>query len=262
MVYQQLSLLPGSYPEETTYDDFTSVLKHQNSQENSNVVYTYMMLDTKNNKYYIGISIEPYIRYQNYLKGKNSNSEFLREVANRNGDFEFEIIDSFLDNNYSPSSKKCRAAYVESFLINYYDCISNGYNKVLRFHHDYNDITFWKQILTDKLYSLYVSSNHELLNERSIKHCSKLDYSVAKNNYAKNVDHKRWAMSYLRELNEKGISIYFYGKELDNIDRSVLFRFIKRDNYGSIGSLRVHQFIRKLEVYLGLPKRECPYFND
>ena len=262
MNYHQLTLLPGFYPEETIHDDLKQVFEHLVNQENSNLVYTYMMFDVKNNKYYIGISIEPYNRYQNYLSGRNSNSEFLQEVGSREEDFKFEIVDSFVDDNYSPSSKKCRATFIESFLINYYDCINNGYNKVLRLHHDYNDTKFWKEVLTDKLFLLYASSNHNLLNERSIEHYTKIDYSISRNNKPRNVNYKRWAISYLKELSDKGIRIYRYGNELGNIDRSNLFRLIKRNNYGSIGSARIHQFIRKLENHLQLPKRECPYFND
>ncbi len=262
MEYLQLTLLPELYSSENTVNDYQKMRKHDENQKDSSLVYTYMMFDKKHNKYYVGISIEPYNRYQSYLSGRNANSELLQEISDREEDFKFEIIDSFIDENYTPKTERCRATMIESFLINYYDCIGKGYNKTLRFHHDYEDITFWKSTLTDKLYLLYLSSNHDLLNSRSLEYCSKGTYATPTNTRPRNVEYKKWAIKYLNELEKKGIRIYGYCKKLEGLDRSNMFRLTKKNSYGSIGSERIHRFIRKLENHLELPKRKCPYFND
>lgn len=260
MQYTQLSLLPGFYPQENANEE----LKETHvSKGNQSLVFTYMLFDQKFNKYYIGISKEPYTRYQNYLSGRNSNAEFLHEVNTREEDFKFVIIDKFSVKNYNVKDIQSRAEIIESFLINYYDCMENGYNKTLFFHHDYTDKKFWRSVLTDKIFALYLSSNHDLLNLRSLKYRSgKNTTTIPSNSKPKDVAYKRWAIDYLNELEEKGISIYIYGKQLENLDRTNLFRLVKKNSFSSIGSRRLHRFIRSLEEHLSLQKRKCPYFND
>lgn len=262
MDYEQLSLLP-EIPESL---DACLVNESNSDDRRSNpvnsMVSIYQIFDRVNNEFYVGISIKPYMRYSSHMSGESVTSNLSKEMKERPDDFTFSIVEQFNDPNYSSTSSTCRAAMIEAFLINYHNSVTKGYNKALRFHHDYNDEEFWEEVLPPILFGYYKTSNHDLLNERSLRECSRKDYSLPATINPSDLFYKNWAIDYLNEMYSNGIPIYTLAKKLDGMSRSSLSKLIKKENYGSVSSKRIHQVIRAIESQIGLPKKEYPYFND
>lgn len=262
MDYEQLSLLP-LMPELLDADDVIEA----NSQERvshpvDTIVSIYQIFDRVSNKFYVGISIRPYMRYSSHMSGESETSILSKEMKKRPDDFFFTIVEQFNDANYNPNSPNCRASMIEAFLINYHNAVTEGYNRTLRFHHDYTDEAFWEEVLPPKLLGYYKTANHNLLNERSLKECSRKDYSIPATINPSDLFYKNWAIDYLNEMYSNGIPIYILAKKLNGMSRSSLSRLIKKDNYSAVSSKRIHQVIRAIEEQIGLPKKEYPYFND
>lgn len=218
------------------------------------MVSAYRILDKLTNRSYIGISIDPISRMSVHKKGKTSNKDLNNLMKQRPDDVQFEIIEEFLDPMYKSNNPESRAVRIEAFLIQVYDSIENGMNTALMFHHDYKDSAFWKEVLTDKLHDIYSVANHDLLNFRSRRNLYARTNS-RKNNNPSNVEFKLWATEYMLELESKGIKVFVLAQELEKIDRSNLFRFLRQKDYGAVSDRKISSFIRKLENQFGMPHR-------
>ena len=221
------------------------------------MVSVYRILDKLTNRSYIGVSIDPATRLSTHRKGKASNKLVNKLMNERPEDVQFEIIDEFFDPMYKSNGSECRAVKIEAFLIQVYDSIENGMNTALVFHHDYTDMPYWKEVLTPKLYDIYSVANHELLNTRLLKNLY-LKPSIRKNNYPLEKDYKEWACEYLLSLESKGIKIYILSMQLAKIDRSNLFRFIRKNDYGAVSAKRISNLLLKIEEHLGIAHQEFP----
>lgn len=232
-------------------------VKTNNYQDSGNtIVYIYYLHDHGTNTYYIGVSKEPYARYQAYLSFKHNNPELKKAMKERPNDFEFVIVEEFKDTHYRRNNPDCISIQIESFYMDFYNSILNGYNVPRMFTHDYHDLEFWKGILPPKSLNFYLTSNLDLLNDRASETATK-SYTCS-NNKPTNIEIYNWCVDYLLELNVKGIKIYLFAKSISNIDRSNLYRFITGKNVKCLSESRVYNFIRDLEKELGLEKRPDP----
>lgn len=220
-------------------------------------VSAYRILDKLTNRSYIGVSIDPATRLSTHKKGKTSNKELNKLMNERPDDVQFEIIDEFFDPTYKSNDSESRASKIEAFLIQVYDSIQNGMNSVLIFHHDYTDVSFWKDVLTPKLFDIYLVANHELLNIRSQKN-KYLKVNSRKNNKPDEKEYKKWASEYLVELESKGIKTFVLAQKLSKIDRRNLYRFIRQEDYGAISARKLSLFLTKLEKHLNIPHKAFP----
>lgn len=225
------------------------------------LVSAYRILDRLTNRSYIGVSIDPSIRMSVHKKGKTSNKELKELMNKRPHDAQFDIIEEFFDPMYRSNHPDSRATKIESFLIQVYDAIENGMNTALMFHHDYKDDTFWKEVLTDKLYDIYSVANHDLLNTRSNRNYSSKQI-IRKNNKPYHKELKLWMVEYILELELKGIKVISLAKQLAKIDRSNLFKLMRREDFGAVSDRKLAKFIKDLEEHLEIPKREFPLIID
>ena len=252
----QLNLFGEIIGDEVNNEVNESNLNTKNSYIEA-TVSAYRILDKLTNQSYIGVSINPATRLSTHKKGKTSNKVLNKLMNERPDDVQFEIIDEFFDPMYKTNDSESRAVKIEAFLIQVYDSIENGMNTALIFHHDYTDVSFWEEVLSPKLYDIYLVANHELLNTRSIRNLY-LKPKIRKNNKPFEKEYKEWAAEYLLSLESKGIKIYSLSKQLAKIDRSNLFRFIRKKDYGAVSAKRISKLLLKIENHLGIPHREVP----
>lgn len=92
------------------------------SDERTGVIYSFVNL--KNNKRYIGRTLNPEHRYKTHLirinQGKTTHS-FYEEYRTNPKDFLFEIVHYNIPESLLPDYEK--------HYIKYYDCLYNGYNQ-------------------------------------------------------------------------------------------------------------------------------------
>lgn len=256
MTVIQLDLFDETFDRNLTHKVCEGNFNAKNSYIET-MVSAYRILDRLTNRSYIGVSIEPATRIATHKKGKTSNKDLNELMKHRPNDVQFEIIEEFFDSQYKSNDPESRAVQIEAFLIQVYDAIENGMNTALLFHHDYRDVSYWKEVLTDKLFDIYSVANHDLLNKRSVRNLYARP-KMRKNNFPTNKEFKVWATDYLLELETKGIKVFVLAQELENIDRSNLFRFMRQQDYGAVSTRKVAAFLKKLENHLGLPCRNFP----
>jgi len=220
-------------------------------------VTAYRIIDKKTNRSYIGVSMELGVRLATHKKGVHSNKELNELMNTRPEDVEYERIEEFDDPNYKVNSQNSRATKIESYLIQYYNTIENGMNTALYFHYDYTDISFWKEVLTPRMYENYIMADKSLLNQRSLKYYSNKQV-VRQNNKPYNKEIKIWIIDYIRELENRGIKVYVLAETIGKIDRHNLFKLMNRDDYGAVSNKKLICFIRKLEDQVGIPQRDFP----
>ena len=235
--------------------------KSMSLKPNSNYVSTkvtaYRITDIKTERSYIGVSMEPEVRFATHKKGFLSNNELNELMSSRPEDALYEKIEEFDDPSYRVNGKKSRAIRIEAFLIQYYNTIENGMNTALIFHHDYSDTTFWKEVLTPKMYENYIMADKSLLNQRSLKYYSnKQTQRQNKKPYYKEV--KIWIVDYLKEIESKEIKVGVLAEKIGKIDRHNLFKLMNREDYGAVSFKKLFHFIRELEDYIGIPHRDFP----
>lgn len=265
MQVEQLSLLPikensdtdNSVDEESNDRSFVSC----KSNPVDTMVSVYIIYDPITTKRYVGISQSPDTRLKNYQQGNGANMELDTVCRDRWDLLSKNIYNKFRDEFYTPTNPNCRSRMIEAFAINYFDSIENGFNKYLGFHHDYTDTDYWEDVLPEEFILLYRTSNHETLNQRSLKHVrntTPVDYG----NSTHNLHHKLWAIDYLLSLKDRGVSVQKLGKELVGLDRSNLHRVLNERKYNSISAKKLYQLVRAIENHLGISPVECPYLDD
>lgn len=220
------------------------------------ILSVYILHDKKLNIYYVGVSKEPYGRYQAYLSKKHKNRKLIKAMTDHPKDIEFTIIEEFFDPYYKRNDPKCRGVQVESFLMDFYNSILNGYNKSRMFTHDYHDIEFWSEILPPKVLEYFNTSDHNLLNDRANRTAT-TPYRT-RNNPPKNKEIYDWTVEYILDLEKRGIPVQVLAKRMDNIHHSNLYRYIKGTHRHSVSVKRIYQFLRNLENELELLKRPDP----
>ena len=251
----QLSLF-----EEVTLKESKKATKNRSKPTDSYVstkVTAYRITDRKTDRSYIGVSMEPEVRFATHKKGFLSNKELNDLMSSRAEDAIYEKIEEFDDPFYRVNSKKSRATRIEAFLIQYYNTIENGMNTALFFHHDYFDTTFWKRVLTPKMYENYIMADKSLLNQRSLKYYSnkQTQRQNKKPNYK---EVKIWIVDYLKEIESKEIKVSVLAEKIGKIDRHNLFKLMNREDYGAVSFKKLFYFIRMLEDYIGIPHRDFP----
>lgn len=227
---------------------------------NSNVitkVTAYRIIDKKTNRSYIGVSMELGVRLATHKKGIHSNKELNELMNTRPEDVEYERIEEFDDPNYKVNNQNSRATKIESYLIQYYNTIENGMNNALYFHYDYTNVSFWKEVLTPRMYENYIMADKSLLNQRSLKYYSSKQ-ATRQNKKPYNKEIKIWIIDYIRELENRGIKVYVLAETIGKIDRHNLFKLMNRDDYGAVSNKKLFCFIRKLEDQVGIPQRDFP----
>ena len=251
----QLSL----FEEKTSKDSKNSTRKCKKPTNSyiSTRVTAYRITDRKTDRSYIGVSMEPEVRFAIHKKGFLSNKEMNDLMSSRPEDAVYQKIEEFDDPSYRVNGKKSRAIKIEAFLIQYYNTIENGMNTALIFHHDYSDTIFWKEVLTPKMYENYIMADKSLLNQRSLKYYSnKQTQRQNKKPYYKEV--KIWIVDYLKEIESKEIKVGVLAEKIGKIDRHNLFKLMNREDYGAVSFKKLFHFIRELEDYIGIPHRDFP----
>ena len=257
MPIQQLSLF-----EEKVKKESSKTTKKRPKPRNADVsikVTTYRISDRKTDRSYIGVSMEPDVRFATHKKGFLSNKELNDLMSSRPNDVVYEKIEEFDDPFYRANIKESRAIKIEAFLIQYYNTIEHGMNTTLIFHHDYFDTDFWKEILTQKMYENYIMADKSLLNQRSLKHCT-VKKNTRQNKRPVHKEGKIWIIEYLKELDSLEIKVAVLAKKIGNIDRVNLFKLMNQEDYGSVSFKKLLNFVRKLEKHLSIPQRDLPNY--
>lgn len=251
--------------------------KHRNLREEPNSkiskeivkeISVYVIEDIVSQKKYVGISVDPLGRIASHLSG-NGNTEIYKELKNRRADFEYRVLDSFIDNDFTPSNTHSIAYHVEALMIAFYDSLRSGYNTKFYINSDFTDESFWLSILPENFKKFYINSDKEQLN-RNIKNSIPKKYHLKINNNTSIFYDVRLKILYRRKLQElidKKILVFILAQELCNIHRSQLNRFMQGMN-GALKTKRIAELIDKIENHLDIAhrfdiKRELEdYIND
>ena len=215
----------------------------------------YVIEDIVSQKKYVGISMDPLGRIASHFSG-NGSTELFRDISDRRSDFEYRVLESFIDNEFSPSNTNSLAYHVEALMIAFYDSIRSGYNTKFYIKSDFTDETFWLSILPDNFKKFYLNSNKKTLNE-NIQNYLPSKYIMRMNDFKSpwyEVESKRLYRKHLQSLIDKKIPIYAYAKNFCNINRSQLHRFMKGMS-GALRTTRLAELVEKIEDYLDVAHR-------
>ena len=227
----------------------------------------YVIEDIVSQKKYVGISMDPLGRIASHFSG-NGSTELFKDISDRRSDFEYRVLESFIDNEFSPSNTNSLAYHVEALMIAFYDSIRSGYNTKFYIKSDFTDESFWLSLLPDNFKKFYINSDKEQLN-RNIESSlpKKYHLKINCNNNESAFYDVRLKIIYrkkLKELLDKKILVYILAKDLCNIHRSQINRFMRGMN-GALKTNRIAELIEKIEEYLDIAhrfdiKKELEYY--
>ena len=264
MLHEQLSFIPTEEIKNTKVcikeEDLTIGTYKVSAVDAMVAVYT--IYDPVTRKIYVGISKTPDKRLVEHQRGSQTGDEFYNVCQTRWDILVTKVYTKFRDENYSPASTNCLARVVESFAINYFDSIENGFNTTLDHHHDFNDTEFWEDILPEDLLALYRYCDHDILNERSLRNIRSQNAYHPTNTRIRNKDFKDWAIDYLIELQRKDVKVQKMAYRLLNIRRENLYKFINKRSYAHLSAAKTYQLIRAIETELNIIPSEYPYFDE
>lgn len=265
MLHEQLSFIPNEEINSTTdfvREEEPSTIGTYKVNAVDAMVAVYTIFDPVTRKIYVGISRTPDKRIFDHQKGSQTSEEFVNVCQTRWDSLVTKVYTKFRDENYSPSSTNSLSRIIESFAINYFDSIENGFNVNLDHHHDFNDTEFWEGILPEDLLDLYRYSDHDVLNERSLRNIRSQNAYHPSNTKVRNKDFKDWAIDYLIELQRKDVKVQKMAYRLLNIRRENLYKFINKRSYAHLSASKTYQLIRAIETELNIIPSEYPYFDE
>lgn len=238
---------------------FNTIINNEETQSSSAIknIYIYVIEDIVSQKKYVGISMDPLGRIASHFSGYG-NTELFKEITDRRSDFEYRVLESFIDNEFSPSNTNSLAYHVEALMIAFYDSIRSGYNTKFYIKSDFTDESFWLSILPDNFKKFYINSDKKQLNkniESSLP--KKYHLKINCNNNESAFYDVRLKIIYrkkLKELLDKKILVYILAKDLCNIHRSQINRFMRGMN-GALKINRIAELIEKIEEYLDIAHR-------
>src|SRR5690606_12971303 len=91
-------------------------LKSTQFLKTNKIVFVYIIENLASQKKYVGISSEPLSRISSHLNGGGS-AELFKEHKLKESDFDFRVLESFVDNDFSPSNTQSVAHHVEALMI-------------------------------------------------------------------------------------------------------------------------------------------------
>lgn len=230
----------------------------RNEIEQPNVnrkISVYVIEDIVSQKKYVGISADPLTRIACHFNG-NGSTELYKEIKNRRQDFEYRVLENFIDNDFSPSNTKSVAYHVEALIIAFYDSIRSGYNTKFYINSDFTDEIFWLSILPENFKKFYINSDKEQLN-RNIQKYLPSKYVMRLDNFkSPKIDNiaKELYRNYLQSMIDKKIPVYIYAYSLCHINRSQLNRFMRKMN-GALRLDRIAFLVKKIEDHLDIAHR-------
>lgn len=248
---EQLSLLP----DEIKHFNFKDDIKSEPLMETDKEIFVYVIEDVVTQKKYVGISTDPLGRIASHLSGSGS-SELYKAYNSRRSDFKYRVLESFIDNDFTPSNTQSIAHHVEALMIAFYDSLRTGYNSKFYIKSDFTDETFWLSILPDNFKKFYINSDKKQLNT-NISDSIPKEYHLKINNNPSAFYDVRLKIIYrnkIQELIDKKILVYILAKELCNIHRSQINRFMRGMN-GALSTKRIAELVSKIEEHLDIAHR-------
>lgn len=218
------------------------------------VVYLYVIEDIATRRLYIGISNNPYSRFEWHKSGKSQNAKLNAVASTRSNDLRLSIRAGFFVEDYRSKGYKSRAHAVESFVIAYYDTLRTGFNRKYIFHHDFRDSEFWLNILPPEFLDLYRNVDHEWLNEnvRSFIPKRRVERRHRKKSLVNSVL-KQICLERIMELSALDIKLGTIVKQKEGLSRSNLHRFTHNE-LQYVSPKRMAKVINVVEKHLGLQK--------
>lgn len=248
---EQLRLLSDEVIIQNLKDDSNSIPVIETKKE----IFVYVIEDVVTQKKYIGISAVPLARIASHYSGKGSR-DLYNDILARKTDFKETILGSFNDPTFSNMNTQSLAHHVEALMIAFYDSINNGYNTKYYIDADFENEEFWLSILPDSFKKFYINSNKKQLNINiqdylPSKYIMRLDdfKSPKLSNDAKELYRK-----HLQLMIDKKIPVIHYAKNLCNINRSQINRFMRGMN-GALRLNRIENLIDRIEEYLDIAHR-------
>lgn len=238
---------------------FNTIINIEETQSSSAIkkIYIYVIEDIVSQKKYVGISMDPLGRIASHLSG-SGNTELYKEYKNRRSDFEYRVLESFTDNDFSPSNTKSVAYHVEALMIAFYDSIRSGYNTKFYINSDFTNELFWLSILPENFKKFYINSDKEQLNKNIISSIPKKYNLKINSDNSESVFYdvrlKRIYRKKLKELFDKKILVYILAQDLCSIHRSQLNRFMQGMN-GALKTKRIADLIERIEEHLDVEHR-------
>lgn len=250
-MFEQLSL------KISTPRDFKTQADKINVQEESikKEISVYVIEDIVTQRKYVGISNDPLSRIASHYSGKG-NRTLYNDYLLRPSDFKDSILGSFSDPNFSKNNTQSLAYHVEALMIAFYNSINEGYNTKFYIKVDFEEESFWLNILPDNFQKFYINSNKIQLN-KNIENYLPTKYDLRLNILSStryDVKAKNLYRKKLQEMIDKRIPVYLYAKDFCNINRSQLHRFMKGMNSAHAND-RLAELIFKIEDYLDIKHR-------
>jgi len=248
---KQLSLQFGDIAKSITKDKNENKVNIKTRKE----ISVYVIEDIVTQRKYVGISNDPLSRIANHYSGKGSRALF-NDYQLRPSDFKDSILGSFSDPNFSKNNTQSLAYHVEALMIAFYNSINEGYNTKFYINVDFEEESFWLNILPSNFQKFYINSNKIQLN-KNIENYLPTKYDLRLNILSStryDVKVKNLYRKKLQEMIDKRIPIYLYAKDLCNINRSQLHRFMKGMNSAHAND-RLAELIFKIEDYLDIEHR-------